>query len=81
MRATALEVNDTKAVVNLRPCWLARLLGAQETTVVLMWRERSDGHGWQAAGSRRWLDSLPHRSEIEDALDFWPVRMPKALLL
>jgi hypothetical protein len=35
MIATALEVTASTALVELRPCWLARKLGAQVVTVEL----------------------------------------------
>jgi hypothetical protein len=35
VRATALEVTETTALVELRPCWLARLFGARTIRVPL----------------------------------------------
>jgi hypothetical protein len=35
MRATAIEVTASTALVELRPCWLARKLGAQVVTIEL----------------------------------------------
>ncbi len=83
MKATAIEVTELRATVRLRPCWLARLLGARTTTVELEWRERL-GYSrcdWHLAASRRPLDDAPHRSAIRDALDFRPVeKLPRAVL-
>lgn len=81
VKVTAIEVTGKRAVVLLRPCWLARLFGARETTLELEWRERV-GWGrdeWHAVGSRRPLDDLCHRAEIRYALDFRPrVDLPVA---
>ena len=60
MRATALEVAEPTALVELRPCWLARLFGARVVRVELERVQR----GWvardteQGVALRRVLDAM-----------------------
>lgn len=78
MKATALDVTSGRAVIELRPCWPARLLGAK-TTIVELERGKHDngesGH-WVAVATQRRLGWLPYSREIEHALDFRPVQSP-----
>lgn len=92
MRATTTELSDTRAVVLLRPCWLARMLGARTVSIELVRSRRSsDVAGmdrvtdWVAASSTRTLAYLPHGDLIRDALDFHvvadlPVAVAKQLI-
>jgi hypothetical protein len=80
MRATCIEWSPTRAVIELRPRWLARAFGARTTLLELEW---SDGQ-WRTLGTRRSLDRLSYREypeEIRHALDFRPkLELPSATL-
>lgn len=76
MRAIALDVTAARATVLLRPCWLARWLGAPETIVEL---ERGEAWQWIAVATKRRLGWIPHGALIENALDLRPrERLPEA---
>ena len=86
MRATAIEITDSRATVVLTPCWLARLFGAREMTISL-WLLRatttanSDQAKWLALYTGRPLHDLEYGSLIRDALDFRPrAELPVARL-
>jgi hypothetical protein len=74
MIATAIEVTTRHALVELRPCWLARLFGARTVRIELSWAGNPRGRGtWRAVNTGIDLYELPYREEIERALDFRPV--------
>lgn len=82
MRATALEVTETTALVELRPCWLARMFGARTVVVELVWIE--DGHSqtsgqWHSQPTGRCVIEIPYGHAIRNALDFRPAaQLPRA---
>lgn len=69
MRAVALTVTEKDAVVELRPCALARWLGAETVRIELI----RDVDGWHSFGTHKPLRYLAHSGAIEHALDFRPV--------
>lgn len=80
MRITAIEVTVDRAVVELRPCWLARWFGASTERLTIVRQRYSDG------SHREWVTeiaktALPFdiRDDILRALDFRPVdALPEA---
>ena len=77
MRATALEVTAERAVVELRPGWLARLLGARTLVVEL----KRPGGRWMTAATEDILSrGLPRDRLLLEALDFRPVVAPPRAL-
>lgn len=92
MRSTLVTINAerTRATVELRPCWLARLFGARPAVVDLntrkCWHCSSDNHAvshWQIAVTGRFLDPRCGNSRegrrILRALEFRPlVTLPEA---
>lgn len=73
MRATATVDGDI-AMVELRPCWLARWLGAR--TVRIHWDgDRKNVGRWKASVTGESLVELPYHSKILRALDFQPVEI------
>jgi hypothetical protein len=80
MRATAIDVTDCRAVVELRPCWLARLFGARTVRLEIV-RVNSNGF-WRTVYSDDMVTHLEHGALILRALDFRPVgTLPAARLL
>jgi hypothetical protein len=74
VKATAIDVTASTALVELRPCWLARWLGAQVVTVELEltlpvyssdspWRTVANHRtlSWLSSADRRMLHALEHR--------------------
>ena len=76
MRATAIEVSDTRAAVVLSPCWRARLFGARPRVVEM---EREPKGEWYTVATRRQLGWFEYSCEIRNALDFRVVSdLPRA---
>ena len=83
MRVTALEVTETTAIVELRPNWLARLLGARTVLVRLT---RSSVGTWSLEASGRPIvqhnlygherNGVRHGRALLRALDFRPIAEP-----
>lgn len=85
MKATALEVTDTTALVELRPCWIARWFGARTVHVALRMDKNRE---WGLASTEiRLVDGygraqVPHGLRIRTALDYRPVvSLPKAVVM
>jgi hypothetical protein len=75
--ATALEVTDDHALVELRPCWLARIFGAKTVRIDLTRRvDRENKVKWFAVNTGTELGWIPYSSEIRHALDFRQVVAP-----
>lgn len=75
MKATLVHRDGDRATVRLTPGRIARWFGAQTVDVELVYSDEVPV-GWHAVGSRRPIDSLPYREELEHALDFVPVADP-----
>ena len=84
MKAYAIEVSDLRAVVELRPNWIARLFGAEVTRVTIV--RDVDSYQWRTEYQRRLVDNLRHGDEMLRSLDFRPVNslsgrgLPRATL-
>jgi len=68
VKATAIEVEDTRATVMLTPCWIARLLGARPVMIEL--KRDHPLSFWFTVTSHRRLGWIPYSRQIEHALDF-----------
>lgn len=80
MRITAIDVTADRAVVEMRPCWLARWFGARTERVTIVRQRYGDGshRGWVMETTET---SIPWdlRDDIMRALDFRPVdALPEA---
>lgn len=69
MKAIAIEVSEDRGVVELRPSWLARWLGARVTRVTV----RLDRTIWRTWPCCEPVTHVKYGSLILHALDFRPV--------
>lgn len=75
MRATAIEVTETTALVELRPNWLEWLFGARVVRIALIRPHEQ----WLTATMWERISHIDHGSAIKFALDFRPPsQLPRA---